>query len=699
MKKWLKVLLIVLGSILLFLAVLTLCLGPIAKAVIEKHSKEICHRTVTMDKLTINLFTGTVGIYGFNAMEEDDKTSFVSFNSLKVNMNVFAMLTKTVKLRYIYLDAPVIRVTQKGTVFNFSDIIEFYRPEEPDTTPSTWVVDLNDISLTNGDIDYADLQMNSRLHTKDINIAVPRICFGRGSSKADLHLLFDEGGKMDVNVEYGMTESDFVVYLNLDNLNLKPSIPYLREFLTFKHFDGKLSANLSVTGNLNHILQLLAKGNVTLKNLDVDGDYHEDIVKMDRLSVDIDTLNMEKMQFYFEKIELDGLQAKFEMNKHGNSFSSLFVQDKEAEQENLTEEMPVVEVTDQNSNEVNLRDMVPDIKIKHLVLSNCGVDFVDNTIKAGSMELPVSNITVDAHDLSSKSVSEASLYAHFGKTGEFLCHWKGSLSADGSQTLGLEIKDLQMKELAPYCLHYFAYPISGGVLVYKGQTTLKNMQLDSKNHFDLYNLKIDKKRKDIKPEYKLPLQAAAYVLTDMSGRAKLDLPVNGDIKNPKFSVKKIIVKAFFNTILRVVASPVDLIIQACRANADVFKDMNFDLDQTAINSKQYDQFNEICEVMKQKPELIVTVQPSFNVANYNPAEPSEMNELTMQQYQTVKALVVDHFAKYGITPDRLRFMEEFGRKSPMKDKMSLGFNVIVPGMDDAEGMAAVEAENEKSDNQ
>ena len=125
MKKWLKVLLIVLASIVLLLAVLSVCIGPIAKPILEKHSKELCHRVVTMDKLRVNLFTGTVGIYGFKALEEDDETRFMSFNSLKANINVFPLLAKKVKLRYIKLDGPVINVTQDGYVFNFSDIIDF----------------------------------------------------------------------------------------------------------------------------------------------------------------------------------------------------------------------------------------------------------------------------------------------------------------------------------------------------------------------------------------------------------------------------------------------------------------------------------------------------------------------------------------------------------------------------------------------
>jgi len=332
----------------------------------------------------------------------------------------------------------------------------------------------------------------------------------------------------------------------------------------------------------------------------------------------------------------------------------------------------------------------PDIRLNHLVLNDCEVNFTDRTLKDAVMTLPVSDITVDAHNLSSKTLSKASMYAHFGKTGEFHCKWEGYLSSQGNQAIDLEIKDLQVQELSPYSLHYFAYPISKGVLVYKGRTTLQNQELDSKNHFDFYNLVVDKKRKDIEPEYKLPLQAAAYVLTDMSGRAKMDLPVKGNIKSPKFSFRKIIVKAFFNTILRVAASPVDMIIQACRANADAFKDLTLDLDQRSFNSRQYDQFNAICEVIKDKPELTVTVSPSFNLANYYKEGDPKDNEKTMKEYERLQELMYEHFAQYGVTKEHLQFTKNVGKKFAAKGKVLLSFDVVTPGMDDVEGMEAAE---------
>lgn len=690
MQKWLKILLIVLGSIIVFLGLLTIFLGPIAEKVIEKHSKEICHRVVTMDKLRVNMFTGGVGVYGFKALEEDDKTVFLSFKSLEANINAWALIAKRVKLSYIRLNDPVVRVTQRDSIFNFTDIIEFFKPEEPDTTPSDWEVILNDISLQNGDVSYSDLVLNSNFRMKDVDIEVPQICFGKGNSDVALRLLFDHGGELDVKMGYGMEKSDFNVFLTLRNFNLKPTSPYLKKFVSFSQVEGKLSADLTLSGDMNHIIQFDAKGNVTLQDFDISTEEYEHVAAFDRFSVDVDTINVDKLQMCFEKVELDGLRVNFEMTKKGNSISSLLANDTS---ETETDKNKAKTPADQEVKSEEAASPNPDILIRHLVLNNCAVNFTDHTLKTEQMSLPVTNIRVDAHNVSTSSQSKVDLYAHFGKTGEFICRWNGSLSLDKNQSIDVEIKDLQMKELSPYCKHYFAYPISKGVLGFKSVTHLKNGGLDSKNYLDMYNLIIDKKIKTIKPEYKIPLQAAAYVLTDMSGRVKLDLPVKGDLKNPEFSLKNTIVKLFLNTMLKVVASPVDMILKACRANANVFNDMPLELNQPVILSRQYDQMNEMCEVLKQKPDLTVIITPSFNVANYNPKAEDQTATLAAQaNYERLKAMFLEHFAKYGISGEHVRFSDEVGKKIVPTDKMIWSFDLQTPGMDDEEGMASVAEE-------
>ena len=133
-----------------------------------------------------------------------------------------------------------------------------------------------------------------------------------------------------------------------------------------------------------------------------------------------------------------------------------------------------------------------------------------------------------------------------------------------------------------------------------------------------------------------------------------------------------------------------MIIQACRANADAFKDLTLDLGQRSFNSRQYDQFNAICEVVKDKPELTITVTPSFNLANYYKDGDQKENAKTIQEYEHLQEMIYEHFSQYGVTKEHLRFTNDVGKKYAAKGKVVLSFDVVTPGMDDVEGMEAAE---------
>lgn len=691
MKKWHKVLLIVLGSLLLFFVILTLSIGPITKHYLEKHSKELCHRTMTMDKLRVNLFTGGVTIYDLKVLEEDDQTTFMSFNSLKMNVGLFPLFAKKLVLRNICLDNPNISVTQNDTVFNFSDMLEFFRMKQSDTEPSEWLVDLRDISITNGNISYADLQMNSSLCMKNINMEVPHLCFGKGSSDAALQLMFDKGGDLDVKVEYGMDKTDFVVHLNMEDFNLEPIEPYLHKWMNFNTLAGEFSANLSIKGTMRHILDLNASGSLSLKNMDISTDQFDHTITMNSMTVDINQINLEKKIVHIKKVEVDALMVNVDINENGNSLSQLFASSSEnqqdSEEENTSQKKKNKKKNEKKEIDVDLEKIeiessfagIPaDVKLDRFLLNDCQMNLTVSSTKEGVVTFPVKDIKLDAHNLSSKNLSKASLSAHLGKTGEFQCKWEGYLSSTSDQDIELGIENLQLQELSPLCIHYFAYPISKGVLVYKGKTTIKNSIIDSKNHIDLHNLVLGKKCKDVNPEFNVPLQTAVNMITDVSGCAKVDIPVNGDLNDPKFSFNKVLSKALLSLIFHGPASSADL--KSSRANADAFKDMIVELNQESFTSRQYNQFNTMCETMKENPELVVVVVPSFNAANYNQKSDEKTNKQTIKSYERIQRQMHAHFAKYGISKDRIVFAKNVGKKFVVKGNILLSFDVRTSSM-------------------
>ena len=62
MKKWIKILLVTLGIIAVLVVTTILLLPPIAKNYLEKHSKELVGRQITIEKLRFNVLNGKLRI-------------------------------------------------------------------------------------------------------------------------------------------------------------------------------------------------------------------------------------------------------------------------------------------------------------------------------------------------------------------------------------------------------------------------------------------------------------------------------------------------------------------------------------------------------------------------------------------------------------------------------------------------------------
>ena len=92
MKKWIKVLVIVLASIIALILLVAILISPIAKSYIEKNDKELLGREITIDKFKLNIFNGSLRIEKLNILEKDNKTKFVSVDTFKFNMKILLII-------------------------------------------------------------------------------------------------------------------------------------------------------------------------------------------------------------------------------------------------------------------------------------------------------------------------------------------------------------------------------------------------------------------------------------------------------------------------------------------------------------------------------------------------------------------------------------------------------------------------------
>ena len=126
MKKWVKVLLWIVGAVVALMLLLSLVAGPVAKGIINANGEKMLGRQAHVNHVGINLFTGHINVRGLNLYEEDGETNFVSFDTLDVRTRLLRLLGKTLDIRRLSLSGLNVNVVQNGSQFNFSSMLDHF---------------------------------------------------------------------------------------------------------------------------------------------------------------------------------------------------------------------------------------------------------------------------------------------------------------------------------------------------------------------------------------------------------------------------------------------------------------------------------------------------------------------------------------------------------------------------------------------
>ncbi|MBR4787209.1 MAG: DUF748 domain-containing protein [Bacteroidales bacterium] len=598
MKKGMKIFLIIVGCIVGLLLLISILAGPIVKYYAEKHSVELCHRVVTLEHVRINLFTGGVTIVGLNAKEENGKEDFLSFKKLHVRMSLPRLLGKTVRINRIRLDQLKAQVIQNGIRFNFSDIIDFYtkdRKPKPDKGPSKWSVDIRHIDVLNAAVKYQDVRAGSLFDTKDVNIRVPKLDLDGGPSHLDMTTAFRQGGDFSINGNYNIKKGDFDAHVLMHQLSTDMGRPYLNLLSHLGTVNGLLDGDATLKGCVKEIEKMVFSGTMSLNNVQAHNADQSPLASFKSFAMNIEKADLGQKTFNIKSIELKDPVFNFDIYADGNTFSRLKGDKRPDAASDSTKEAR----TDTSASPTEIR-----YNVKKIAITNGSFTYADHAATPEEQVFPVTNFQLTADNLTNGKPSPIKVTANLGSSGKLDC--EASLDALNLKNADIvvSIANLDISDFSPYALHYLAYPAEKGILSFTSDVSIKDNWLDSQNALDIYKPTFGDKVKGLKPAAaKIPMKTAMYIITDRKGHVNMELPVKGDISSPEFSFRKIIWKTFTNLLVKIAASPVDMIAKAVGGDK-VFKKMTFPAGETPkLSNENTFQLNEIAEVLKEKDQM------------------------------------------------------------------------------------------------
>lgn len=597
MKKTLKIIAAAVAALAVVTVVAVILAPSVARRYIERHGKEIVGREIRIDRLRFNPLRGNLAVEGFRLFEADDSSVFVRFDTLKVRLRLLPLLRNRVIIERILLADADIHVCQDGDRFNFDDIVSrFSSPEDSVATDSpSWEIGLYDIALRRTDIAYTDLQIGGRWELLGLTLDIPEVYFSDRSTDVGFDLSFGSGGSLATKMAYNIESSEYDISLRLEDFRIDGLLPYLQQSLDVTSLSGRLTADLNVVGDVNHVMDFDLRGKAALDGLSLADRTEQEIVGADRIRVGIRECSLSRSLFDLDSLLVDGVRTRFMLLADGsNNYAAVMRADTSAV------------ASDDASGDASDDGMT--LRIGHLGVSNGSVAVEDRTLPE-TFRYAVNRIGVRADGFDLDASNDMKLTADVGRSGKASIRWRGSINDMSNQNISVNLNNVDLTEFSPYSLYYLAYPICDGNFTIISQNVISDNRLVGTNHLDVYRCEVEKQRKDLQPQYRIPLRLALYVLKDRNDKIDISLPVSGDISSPEFSYRKIIFKTLGNLLVKVVASPFSFLSGNGQNKLSMIEIAPTQMDFT---TDQYSKIAQIADAVISKPELKLEMVQRIN---------------------------------------------------------------------------------------
>ena len=562
-----------LAIVLLF--ALVLALSPVAKYVVNNYGEQIIGRQLHADQVIINPYWGGVTIKGFECKEADSEMNFVSFDRLYVQIAWPRLIAKDVTIRHIHLDGFYGQVLKSGERVNFSDIIERYtkdstEQEQPkDTTKGSWTVSLKDIRLNNSTVRYRDVISDKKWALEDLNLHVPGLYFDNTQTNAGIEFGLPTGGRVGIIAGMKMQASRYAVKLNLYDVHADVVLPLVQDYLDVSGLGAKLNGSLHVDGSLDNVQNILIKGNLGMTGLSLrDGDGDE-IAALDELRVAIEKGDIAENTYLLDTLSIIGLTGNYEVHKNWNTLSRLMKgaeERKEAAFEAAAEageisaeevekaEQARVEAQNAPKQQKNTKPMV--WLAKNVTLTGHDLTYEDYSMN-NNWEYAIQTLTVNGRNVASNGRNSVNIKAQLTNNANLKLDYTGSLNLKRDDSrMNLKLTGVRLSDFSAICRNYTGYPLEDGVLAMESHMEVSGGKLKGDNTVIIDNPKAGKKERFSKAKYKnIPVRAGVNMLTSAQNKIVLDVPVAGDVTNPKFKLGKVIgralLKVFFGPLMGV----------------------------------------------------------------------------------------------------------------------------------------------------
>ncbi len=670
----------VLGGLALLIL---LIISPVARYVIEKNSESWIGRKIEVDKIGINLLNGHVNIRDLTIFEADQDTVFFHVNGIMADINLWKLWQGVYHIEHLHIADPFFRIIQEGDSMNFSDFMTRFSEETASSPVDTMAKKpvkymIEDFSISGGHLHYINSDFESDIQISNMNLEIPAVDWNNPELNLTYSLSLASGGAVEGRFHLNQQTSGYTQQVKVDSLQISLILPYLKPYLKVKQLDGICSLTMTIDGNINDPYRSVIQGQVAFRHFDLMGSKEQKELAFEHLSIAFDSMNTIQGFAIIGDVLLDGLFVREERYDSSDSFSQLIIRNFDGYTPDgkapdsafiiASRSNPLILLIDfiQKMQEVVVIDS---FSVNKVSIKNGVFHYTDYTLLEPE-NLTIEDLTLTVRDINSSNCNakgtfrtkvESKGYIHANFT---FCPFK---PYDFEATY--QLKNIEVIHYNQYSIFYTDYPFKEGTLFYNGSISSKNKILKMNNNIFIKKIYLGEKVEN-EVGLHLPMKLILAIVRDKEGNVFLEIPIKGDLKDPKVNYWNLIGQALGNFFRKIFTSPSRQLAKEYGEDSQFFKDICFDEDQEALNNQQQRQLEKITQILTEKSQIRI----DFQHLAYSEKDDSARQDLVAHRFEKWNKLISDYLNPFLDDPgSRIKFSinnesskDEYAKKSEKK---------------------------------
>lgn len=417
----------------------------------------------------------------------------------------------------------------------------------------------------------------------------------------------NKSGRLGANGTLGLAPFHTDLALDVNGVDILPLQPLVEDKINLQvtraslSSKGKLQLDTAQDGSLKGGF----KGDASLNNLaTIDETNGNDFLRWKSLSAEGMDMRFAPFALTVDKLALMEFFARIIIDPSGRINLQDIARGDSGERKSLTAAGEARASAPQPSAAAASQHTMPPISIRKLTFDGGRVRFSDNFIKP-NYSASLTNLGGVVAGLSSDPSSSAGVDLH-GEVNRAPLSIVGRihpLRKDLLLDLKANVRGMELADLSPYADRYIGYGIEKGKLSFEVAYHVENRQLSAANRLILDQLTLSEQSAS-SAATKLPVKLAIALLQDRDGVIDVNVPVEGSLDDPQFSVGGIVLKIIGNAIVKAVSKPFALLGSVFSGSSSAeLSSLPFEPGRAVVRPTAEPTLNTLAKALANRPAL------------------------------------------------------------------------------------------------